>query len=903
MNKRTDKGLTHRPPDKDPSHPNQKPEPQQPKTKETKNPTGPAEHQRWGFFALDNRLGGRQVYKWLLAKIRFGSVGVQSTLITGLFSLLVAIGGWWFLRGTPQQSQFQVTSPTQVQRTEADVHQYQHFAPHFQPTVNIEVSETFLTALEPALDERFMVQQQVMRQMSEAIVLEAGLQGDRRRAAIAYNEGLRLSKIREYHEAEHQLHDAIALGDKTWTAPHVELSAVLAELGRLDDAIREARAALAIEPGSDAALQNLCSSLQELNDYEGMLAAADRSLAASPHRFFPYVIRAVAMGSLRRHDEQLREATTAYHLAPTKRWAIRAYASALAANKHLLEAELLLRSDLSVEESAETRANLAVVLYNRGDLSRALEEITKAVELAPDTARPREVQCAMLLLKNRPLDALRECRKAVRLAPRSATGHYNLGRVYKAIDDRNSAVNEFRIAVDLEPHVASFHGSLGAALLDEGRYEEAVAEFRKGITGSVLDLSCAKGLAVALAQTGGLKKIIESTKEALAGAQSSSELHALLGVYYLVAGERDNAIEETRLAVAQRESPTHLNATLGGLLLLDGRTDEAVSVLEHAVEMRPMFADAYLQLARGYAIQGRFNAAATQLNIAIEQDARLRVYADFDPITRLIQLPPASTAPLKIVSGRDDGTIGTLTSNLQRRGDVSAILHKLHSEISRIDSLCVPIQVQEDSRLDVSLVKKSGTLTLARDEPNPRFLVGFDHVEYDGILGKRMWHAFDGRWLSTATERTRQVQERELALEGEKLDLFDQGFLLIPFDLWAKPADLQARFDIEIFSAQSTTRNALLRIVLRPRPEPIETRPLSTLELLYTNNAPFPEHIVVSSPGGTRVTTIQLPQITSEHLNVKLPKNALRLPSECADYVRFTERRLVHAAEPTPDER
>jgi tetratricopeptide (TPR) repeat protein len=111
-------------------------------------------------------------------------------------------------------------------------------------------------------------------------------------------------------------------------------------LGRLDDAEREAKKALAAEP-QDADLLALLSRVlcQADRPAEGE-AAASAAIALDPDNAFAHRRRAYNLTKLRRHDEAVEAARTSMSLAPHNWHAADSYAYALSNAGRLEEAEL-----------------------------------------------------------------------------------------------------------------------------------------------------------------------------------------------------------------------------------------------------------------------------------------------------------------------------------------------------------------------------------------------------------------------------------------------------------------------------------------------------------------------------------------------------------------------------------
>jgi tetratricopeptide (TPR) repeat protein len=116
------------------------------------------------------------------------------------------------------------------------------------------------------------------------------------------------------------------------------------------------------------------------------------------------------------------------------------------------------------------------------DADRGIEEIRKAVALAPDHI-PALVGLATIYLKREELnEALEYAKRAVQARPDDFSGHVVLGRVLLAKEDAAGAAVELEQAVKLTPASVEARYSLASAYSRLGRKEEAareLAEFKR----------------------------------------------------------------------------------------------------------------------------------------------------------------------------------------------------------------------------------------------------------------------------------------------------------------------------------------------------------------------------------------------------------------------------------------
>ena len=116
------------------------------------------------------------------------------------------------------------------------------------------------------------------------------------------------------------------------------------------------------------------------------------------------------------------------------------------------------------------------------DADRGIEEIQKAVELAPDHV-PALVSLSVILLKREDAKgALEYAERAVKAAPNDFSTHVVLGRALIATEEPARAAAELEKAVKLAPGFPEAHFSLATAYNRLGRKEDAAreqAEFKR----------------------------------------------------------------------------------------------------------------------------------------------------------------------------------------------------------------------------------------------------------------------------------------------------------------------------------------------------------------------------------------------------------------------------------------
>lgn len=140
---------------------------------------------------------------------------------------------------------------------------------------------------------------------------------------------------------------------------------------------------------------------------------------------------------------------------------------------------LLLWADSAHKNSDNYRAhnNLGAELNDRGHLSRAVREYSKALKLRPDFADANNNLGNALIRQGQFEEAVKYLSKALKEKPHFAGAHNNMGVALASKGDLNGAIRHFNRALRRKPHYAGAHNSLGNALAQKGLVEKAMKEW------------------------------------------------------------------------------------------------------------------------------------------------------------------------------------------------------------------------------------------------------------------------------------------------------------------------------------------------------------------------------------------------------------------------------------------
>ena len=328
----------------------------------------------------------------------------------------------------------------------------------------------------------------------------------------------------------------------------------LSSLGLVDDAIKEYRRALDIDPELDATHINLGNVLSD----KGLI------------------------------DEAIKEYQEALRINPSCAEAHNNLGRALSDKGLIDEAIKEYRKALEINpEYAHAHNNLGIALDKQGLIDDAIKEWRKALEINPKYANAHNNLGVALSDKGLIDDAIKEFGKALEINPEHANAHHSLG---VALFDKgliDDAIKEFGKALEINPEHANAHNNLGSALLNKGMIDDAIKEWKKALEINPEHASAYYNLGVALKNKGLWDEAILAYREAIKVNPEHANTYSNLGNVLQAKGLVDDAIKEYKkaLEINPRLAEIHLN--LGIALAKKGLADEAVKAYENFIKYAP----------------------------------------------------------------------------------------------------------------------------------------------------------------------------------------------------------------------------------------------------------------------------------------------------------------------------
>jgi tetratricopeptide (TPR) repeat protein len=216
---------------------------------------------------------------------------------------------------------------------------------------------------------------------------------------------------------------------------------------------------------------------------------------------------------------------------------------------------VLVRDDLTPTVRAVVLAYRAQSLGAMGKLSESLEDLEKAIPLAPTYETTYSVLASTLMYMGRRDEALNRARQAVALNPLSFQTHVFLSWILSDAGMLEEALVHARRAVELGPDNFQNHLGLGEVLWKLERWEESAVHY-----GKACELSPVRGTCAARAAS--LRRAGRESEEARKVAAALPE--SPWGAYFLAIYSADAGNRVEALRLLQRSWELNEGATKPG---------------------------------------------------------------------------------------------------------------------------------------------------------------------------------------------------------------------------------------------------------------------------------------------------------------------------------------------------
>ncbi len=208
-----------------------------------------------------------------------------------------------------------------------------------------------------------------------------------------------------------------------------------------------------------------------------------------------------------------------------------------------------------------------IAYYGKGDIYRAIEDYSKAIELNPEHALAYNSRGIAYSNLKRYEEAIEDYSKAIELNSEYADAYNNRGNAYYKLEKYSKAKRDYNKAIKLDQNFYIAHANLGESLFMTEDYDNAEKEYREAIKIKE-DIDYAhNGLGLVLIKRKAYKDAIAEFNKALnLNNNKDADFYNNLGCAYAEYGKGSaiapfrifNAKKELRKAT--REKNTHIEA-------------------------------------------------------------------------------------------------------------------------------------------------------------------------------------------------------------------------------------------------------------------------------------------------------------------------------------------------------
>jgi tetratricopeptide (TPR) repeat protein/TolB-like protein/predicted Ser/Thr protein kinase len=117
-----------------------------------------------------------------------------------------------------------------------------------------------------------------------------------------------------------------------------------------------------------------------------------------------------------------------------------------------------------------------------GRLAEAVEEMKRAVELAPNSDEVYRLLAAACLRSGQKNEAIEAYQKAIQIAPYYWRNYNALGNAYYEFGDYDKALTAYKRVIELAPEISFGYENVGSVYFSQGKFKEAITNAEKALT-------------------------------------------------------------------------------------------------------------------------------------------------------------------------------------------------------------------------------------------------------------------------------------------------------------------------------------------------------------------------------------------------------------------------------------
>jgi tetratricopeptide (TPR) repeat protein len=334
---------------------------------------------------------------------------------------------------------------------------------------------------------------------------------------------------------------------------HVEARANLAqtygEMGDLDAAQRIYNELVAEDPENLEHREDLATAYAMADEIENAMGEYEAGLKLDPAWALGWAGRGFARHQLGRSDEGEADLRRALELDPRLAVAHYYLASVLRSQNELESAVAELRRALELDPLHEkARLELASLLEQNGRSDEALSLLEDAAEMVGESAPLLGERAAIELRRGRWQEAKPLLERSLALDPEQPDMIGNLGMAQAMGGDLEAAALSFERVIELRPESADAHAQLGTLYLQLGRGDKALSNLERGVVLAPENPELRLSLATAHHRMGNLTDARVEYERILDAAPNNALAIYQLGMLTGMEGDQEKALEMIRRA-------------------------------------------------------------------------------------------------------------------------------------------------------------------------------------------------------------------------------------------------------------------------------------------------------------------------------------------------------------------
>jgi len=218
----------------------------------------------------------------------------------------------------------------------------------------------------------------------------------------------------------------------------------------------------------------LAGAYAHLARYQEAIDQARQAIALDPSVASAHVYLAYSLVRTGASQEGLAVAGKAVELSPTSAMAHATLGEAQLAQGHEAEAERAFQKALELDpKMGEAHAGLGEIKYRRADYEGAIASATKALELSPGLPRVVALRGRAYLAAGRTADAYRDLSTALTTNPNDPELHLAFAQLQRKQGNRDGAINSYGEALRINPDLREASLQMATLLADKGDYAGA----------------------------------------------------------------------------------------------------------------------------------------------------------------------------------------------------------------------------------------------------------------------------------------------------------------------------------------------------------------------------------------------------------------------------------------------